>query len=136
MNFETSDGKRYVLPAGDRNYNYVRRTITKNDHPNPILIAFIIISVLILLYYVKHRIYKLNLSGKWYNQDGLITIDHCQLYDLIIVSGRQMGRLSGKVDGSAICLHGVDDALYTGVYHKGHIHWNNGDIWRSPTYTH
>jgi hypothetical protein len=136
LNFETSNGEKYVLPASENHYNHVRRTITQYDHPNPILIIIIVIMLLLVLWYIRIKTTKLNLSGHWYDKNGdLIDIHHCPWSDDIIVNTKKLGKLTGNVDGSGIYLHSPfkhanAPLLYTGVYKDNEIYWNNGDVWK------
>jgi hypothetical protein len=140
LNFETSNGERYVLPASEDHYNHVRKTITQYDHPHPVLIIIIVIMVLLVLWYIRIKTIKLDLSGCWYDSYGeLIDIHHCPWSDDIAVNTKRLGKLSGKVDGSGIYLHSSstqNPMLYTGVYKDREIYWNNGDVWKLVTRMH
>ena len=142
INFKTSNGESYVLPASENHYNHVRRTITQYDHPNPIMVIILVIMVLLVLWYIHVKTTKLDLSGRWYDTNGdLLNIYHCPWSDDIITNTKNLGELSGKVDGSGIYLHSKStlskkSILYTGVYKDRTIYWNNGYIWKLVIHMH
>jgi len=131
INFETSSGKKYSIPASEAHFNHVKRTITKNDHPNPLLIVIIVIVVILLLWYIYIKRTKLDLSGSWYNNKGeKIDIQHCPWSDNVTVIKQGIDLMHGQVDGVGIYLHNRSGKPYAGVYKDNVIYWNNGDVWK------
>lgn len=121
------DGKSQAIPIGDLNEQLVRRIVTKNEHPNPVIIMCYVVIILVIMYYIYVTLIKPSFSGRWYFDDkNYYKICHNKWSDTISVKMADETVMDGWVHGRAIYL---DDGKM-GVLLKNEIHWNGGELWK------
>ena len=123
-----SENKMYTIPIRELNENAVRREITKNDKPHPLLILGIVIIVIIILYILYINAIKQNISGTWYDTRGPIKIKHNPMNDTFTIDNKLVGWLVGN----ALYIK-VNNDIKMGVVYKRTIYWcGSEETWKRP----
>lgn len=125
--YENFSTESFLTPE-EKNHQYVRYLVNKDNNPNPIVITVIIVVIMVMLYYIYVSLIKQCYSGAWVSSDGnIVYIVHNKWNDSILVDDL----ISGKANGGSICLQ-VRDSMYLGTFYDGSIYWVNGGVWRRP----
>jgi hypothetical protein len=117
------------LSPEDANEEIVRRVVNKTDNPHPIILMCVIITILIVLYYIYIILIKDNFSGEWYDGNSLVNVAHNKWNDTILVDNFT----DGYVVGNAIYLE-KGDKIHVGTLYKKSIYWlGDGSVWTRPS---
>jgi hypothetical protein len=117
-----------------KNLSYVKNLVTKMENPNPLIIVFIVICTILLCYFFYIEVIKINISGKWCDDDNNIYfIEHNNWSDHINIMqngrNRQINN-NGIVKGSVVILYdSISDTENIGVFLNNCIKWTNDTTW-------
>jgi hypothetical protein len=130
----------------DMNLNLVRNIVHEREHPHPIHIMLIAITIVLIIYILYVLFVKKSISGHWYGKLGshpnmiLYHINHNKFTDKITVTVKDLPgnvtpvvrRYNGYVLGHAIYLVSLSGETISGVLTSPHvITWTNSDVWRA-----
>ena len=122
-----------------KNLNNAKNLVTKMENPNPLIIVFIVICMILLCYFFYIEFVKINISGKCCDDDNKIyIIKHNNWSDNInimqIGSNRQLYNSqlynNGMVKGSVVLLYDSNSNTENiGVFLNNCIKWTNDTTW-------
>jgi hypothetical protein len=113
-----------------RNLSKVRNMVTRSENPNPFTMIIIIISTLLVIYFVYMFQVKKLVGGQWKASGSELTymVVHNKWKDTLVINEH----LFGFVKSNLIVMYEGDDMLL-GVWLDDIIEWTNGTKWHRVT---